>query len=191
MGPSAVRWGAEGFRRARKLIVWYVAWMVREAVHDSRSGMEKGSPRPSQDTSVVDQSRELPEMQPEALMVKMGYNCDTVMCNGSVLLWVAMDTGAPSSFMRTSLVEQLRKSRKMKGAVCGSRPRNRPFAVGERPQRAPFGDDRECNSDWFGFAGHDLWEYQQVGSVLWRMVDCADSLILEFPDLVRFGSWVK
>ena len=59
----------------------------------------------------------VPEMPPEALVVKTGFNCVIVVRIGGVPFRVVLDTGAARSLIRTSFAEQLRKNKKTKGAT--------------------------------------------------------------------------
>jgi hypothetical protein len=93
--------------------------MVREDGYDVMRGSVKGSTRASLVAPIVDRSRVLPEMRPEALVVKTGFMCVIVVRIGGVPFRVVLDTGAARSLIRTSFAEQLRKDRRTNGATYG------------------------------------------------------------------------
>ena len=103
--------------------------MIKEVGGKSLARVEEASTRASQVAPVADQSRVVPEMQPEALVVKSGLNCVIVVRIGCIPFRGVLDTGAARSLIRTSFAEQLRKNRKTKDATYGPRPLNRPVVL--------------------------------------------------------------
>ena len=71
----------------------------------------------------------IPEMPPEALVVRTGFNCVIVARVGGVPFRVVLDTGAARSLIRTSFAKQLRANKKTKGATYGPRPLSRPVVL--------------------------------------------------------------
>jgi len=123
------RWGAEHFRLAREQAPRESVLMAKESAV-ARAGEPAGSTtRAASVAPVVDRSQMIPDMPPEALVIKAGFNCVIVVRIGGVPFRVVLDTGAARSLIRTSFADQLRKNRKTRGATYGPRPLNRPVLL--------------------------------------------------------------
>jgi hypothetical protein len=122
MYPCAPRWGAEELRLVQEL-------RVRESARMAREGTVGGSTRASLVAPVVDRKSVIPEMQPEPLVVKTGFNCVVLARIGGVPFRFVLDSGAARSLVRTSFVEQLRKDHRTKSATYGPRPLSRPVVL--------------------------------------------------------------
>ena len=77
----------------------------------------------------IDRSTIVPEMPPETLYVKTGFNCVVILKIAGVPFRVILDSGAARSIIRTRFAEQLRKNKKTRAAAYGPRPLDRPVTL--------------------------------------------------------------
>ena len=92
----------------------------------------QGSPsRPTKAASVaptIDRSLVIPDMPPEPLVLRAGFNCVVVVYIGGMPFRVTVDSGAARDVIRKSFAQQLRKDKRTREHTWGPRRMSRPVS---------------------------------------------------------------
>ena len=130
-------------------------------------------------------------MQPEPVAVKTGFNCVVLSRIGGMPFRIVLDSGAARSLARTSFAEQLRKDHRTKGATYGPRPLSRPVVLEGVIKGRQSSTITKATQIGLDLPDTLSGKMGRLEACFGEMPDCADAIILGFPELARYGYQVE
>ena len=130
-------------------------------------------------------------MPPPVVPIQRGFNCIAIVTIGGVKFRVVFDTGAARSLIRTSFAKQLRQSRRTRSATFGPRPLSRPVSIEGVMKGKPSATIAQATQVSMDLQDSLSGAQGKFEVCFAEMDECADALIIGFPDLARFGYSVE
>ena len=139
----------------------------------------------------IDRSQVEAALPPVTLAVQTGFNCVVLVTIGGVKFRVVFDSGAARSLIRTSFAEQLRRNARTKTATYGPRPLSRPVILEGVVKGGPPCTLSHATQVTLDLKDSVTGHAASLEACFGEMAECADPLILGFPELARFGYAVE